>query len=334
MWQTRITDQLGIELPFVGAGMAIVGGPELTAAVSNAGGFGQFCLGPGAPDMLGAAIDQIRQYSDQPFGVDFIVEETAFGPATTEDHISVAIEREVPLCLFFWNPPPETWVDRLRTAGIKVWGTAYSVESARRLEALGADAVIVQTSEAGGHVRASLGAMALLPAVADAIPDTPVIAAGGIVDGRTAAAAFVLGADAVCVGTRLVASVESLASDAYKQHLLAAEPDETTVTTLFGPEWPDAPMRVITNRAVQRHEAGEAAPDGPIGNTTVFGQAYPMPPASAILPTVATEGDHEEMCLAAGAGVAGVRSVSPAGEIVAGIMADARRILDGVARRT
>ena len=84
MWNTEITRQLGIKLPFVGAGMAIVGSPELTAAVSNAGGVGLICLGPGAPEMLADRIDNIRRLSSAPFGVDFIVEETGFGPATTE----------------------------------------------------------------------------------------------------------------------------------------------------------------------------------------------------------------------------------------------------------
>jgi NAD(P)H-dependent flavin oxidoreductase YrpB (nitropropane dioxygenase family) len=196
-------------LPFVGAGMAIVGAPELTAAVSNAGGVGLFCLGPGAPEMLADRIDSIRRLTSAPFGVDFIVEETGFGPATTETHVEVAMAKGVPLAVFFWNPPEEQWMSKLKRAGIKVWGTAYSVESARRLKALGADAVIVQSHEAGGHVKSGLGAMSLVPAVVDALERTPVIAAGGIADGRTAAAAFMLGAQAVCVGTRLLASLEN-----------------------------------------------------------------------------------------------------------------------------
>lgn len=325
MWRTQITRQLGIKLPFVGAGMAIVGGPDLTAAVSNAGGVGLLCLGPGAPTQLAEAIDRTRHLTRRPFGVDFIVENTGFGPATTDDHIEIAAEKRVPLCVFFWNLPEKHWVDRLRRAGAKLWGTAYSVESAHGFEALGMDAVIVQSSEAGGHVKADLGAMSILPAVGDALEKTPLIAAGGIVDGRTAAAAFALGAQAVCVGTRLVASTESLASDTYKQCILAAQAGQTTVTTIFGPEWPGAPMRVIRNRAVARAERDEAPSGGPIGETMVFGQRYEMPPCSAVLPTAETKGDHEEMCLAAGAGVGGVRAVQPAGRIVAEIMRDAKR---------
>ena len=329
MWNTEITRQLGIKLPFVGAGMAIVGAPELTAAVSNAGGVGLFCLGPGAPEMLADRIDSIRRLTSAPFGVDFIVEETGFGPATTETHVEVAIAKGVPLAVFFWNPPEERWMSKLKRAGIKVWGTAYSVESARRLKAIGADAVIVQSHEAGGHVKSGLGAMSLVPAVVDALERTPVIAAGGIADGRTAAAAFMLGAQAVCVGTRLLASVESLASAEYKDRLVRAHGEDTAVTTIFGPEWPDAPMRVLRNRAVARSEQGNGAPEHPIGKTVVFGQSYEMPANSAVLPTTQTRGDHEEMCLAAGAGVAAVRSIEPAEQIVQSVMIDAWTTIRG-----
>ena len=323
MWNNEITRQLGIRLPFVGAGMAIVGSPALTAAVSNAGGIGLFCLGPGTPEMLADGIDSIRRLSSAPFGVDFIVEETGFGPATTEAHVEVAIAKRVPLAVFFWNPPEERWISELKRAGIKVWGTAYSVESARRLKALGADAVIVQSHEAGGHVRSDLGAMSLLPAVVDALERTPIIAAGGIADGRTAAAAFMLGAQAVCVGTRLLASDESLASAEYKERLVRAHGDDTVVTTIFGPEWPDAPMRVLKNSAVARSEQGNMPPKQLIGETVVFGRSYKMPANSAVLPTTQTRGDHEEMCLAAGASVAAVRSIEPADQIVRDMMTDA-----------
>ncbi len=333
MWQSEVMEQMGIDVPFVGAGMAIVGGPALTAGVSNAGGLGLFCLGPGTPELLGTSIDQIRQLTDRPFGVDFIVEDTSFGPATTEAHIDVVVEKKVPLVVFFWNPPPAEWVAKIRESGAKIWGTAYSVESALKLEELGVDAIIVQTNEAGGHVKATLGALSLIPATVAALNGTPVIAAGGIVDGPTAAAAFALGADAVCVGTRLVASVESLASDEYKERLLQAKSGETTVTTIFGPEWPDAPMRVIRNAAVAQSERGEGVPEGVIGKTLVFGQEYDMPACSAILPTLNTKGDHEAMCIAAGAGVGSITSVKTAAEIVSDVIDGAREAMRASAGR-
>ena len=332
MWHTAITRQMNVDLPFVGAGMAIVGGPDLTAAVSEAGGLGLFCLGPAAPSMLGEAIDDIRRRTRRPFGVDFIVEDTAFGPVTTDAHIAIAAEKRVPLCVFFWNPPRPHWIETLRAAGAKLWGTAYSVDSALELQTLGMDAIILQSSEAGGHVRAQDSALVLLPAVVDALERTPVIAAGGVVDGRAAAAAFALGAEAVCVGTRLLASAESQASDDYKARLLAAGESATCITPIFGPEWPGAPMRVLRNGAVARAERGEPAPDAPIGETHVFGQPYVMPAKSAILPTTRTRGDHEEMCLAAGAGVGRVHRIESARAIVADIMRDARVQIERLAK--
>jgi enoyl-[acyl-carrier protein] reductase II len=332
MWRTAITRQLNVDLPFVGAGMAIIGGPELTAAVSEAGGIGLFCLGPGAPSALGEAIDDIRRRTRRPFGVDFIVEDTAFGPATTDAHIAVAVEKRVPLCVFFWNPPKPHWIETLRAAGAKLWGTAYSVDGALQLKALGMDAVILQSSEAGGHTRAQDSAFVLLPAVVEALERTPVIAAGGVVDGSAAAAAFALGAEGVCVGTRLLASAESQASDEYKARLLAAGESATAVTAIFGPEWPGAPMRVLRNGAVVRAERGEPPPDAAIGETLVFGQPYVMPAHSAILPTTRTRGDHEEMCLAAGAGVGRVHSIQSARDIVADIMRDARARIERLAK--
>jgi enoyl-[acyl-carrier protein] reductase II len=131
------------------------------------------------------------------------------------------------------------------------------------------------------------------------------------------------------VGTRLVASEESAAHTEYKMRLVASEPRDTIVTTLFGPEWPDAPMRVLINNAVRRALAppAERSPTpSTIGETTVFGRQYAMPLNSSILPTVRTHGDFDEMCLAAGAGLSFVRKIEPAAAIV-------REIMDGAARQ-
>ena len=109
---------------------------------------------------------------------------------------------------------------------------------------------------------------------------------------------------------------------------MRAHADDTVVTTIFGPEWPDAPMRVLKNRAVARAEQGNI-PKHPVGETVVFGRSYEMPVNSAVLPTTQTRGDHEEMCLAAGAGVAAVRSIEPAEQIVQGLMTDAWALIRG-----
>jgi NAD(P)H-dependent flavin oxidoreductase YrpB (nitropropane dioxygenase family) len=150
-----------------------------------------------------------------------------------------------------------------------------------------------------------------------------VIAAGGIAGAASARAAMELGADAVCLGTRFVACAESPAHAGWKERILAADEHDTAITTLFGPEWPDAPMRVLRNRAVRRAAGDDAspAPSGPIGTASLGGARYPMPPASVMLPTAETEGDLEEMCLAAGESAAAIERVETAAAIVAGIAA-------------
>jgi NAD(P)H-dependent flavin oxidoreductase YrpB (nitropropane dioxygenase family) len=328
MWNTAITRTYGVDYPFIGAGMAMIAEPELVAAVSQAGGIGQLGTGPLPPPLLRGLIREVRGRTSRPFAVNLIVETTTLGPATTDDHISVCAEERVPIAVFFWNPPLERWVAMLREAGCRVWVTVGSAAETLEVLPLDPDAIIVQGREAGGHVRATESLLDLLPRIRSLAADRPLIAAGGIADGHAAAAAFTAGASAVCVGTRLVASEECAAHMEYKMRLVASEPRDTIVTTLFGPEWPDAPMRVLINNAVRRALAppAERSPaPSTIGETTVFGRQYAMPLNSSILPTVHTHGDFDEMCLAAGAGLSFVRKIEPAAAIV-------REIMDGAAR--
>jgi enoyl-[acyl-carrier protein] reductase II len=148
------------------------------------------------------------------------------------------------------------------------------------------------------------------------------------------AAALALGADAVSVGTRLVASQEAYAHDDYKRRIVAASAEDIARTALFGPEWPDQPMRVIRNRVVRewagRDHKTPPSSDPPhiIGRTVVLGQAYAMPKFSAILPTPDTTGDFEEMCLAAGEGTGLVKAIKPVAQIVPEMMDEAKRIIE------
>jgi enoyl-[acyl-carrier protein] reductase II len=308
--------------------MGFVSGPELTAAVSEAGGLGQMGTGPMPPPLLREYIGKIRGLTRRPFAINIIVETTAFGPLATVEHVNVLAEGRVPIVVFFWNPPPQAWIDTLRRAGTRVWLTAGNPTDVRTALALVPDALIVQGHEAGGHVRASLGLLPLLRMVKKTAHGIPLIAAGGIGDGQTAAAALAAGADAICVGTRLVATRESEAHDEYKARLVRAEADDTVVTDLFGPEWPNAPMRVVKNRAVERAFSGaKPPPTKTIGQTKIFGQPYAMPLHSAMLATRATTGDFEEMCLAAGVSVGGVTAVTPAQTVVESLMAEAAEAL-------
>ena len=197
----------------------------------------------------------------------------------------------------------------------------------------GVDAVIVQGKEAGGHNRSTGTTLTLVPAVVDAIAPIPVIAAGGIADGRGVAAVLALGAEAVWVGTRLVASQEAYAHEQYKRRIVEAEAADTVRTTIFGPEWPHQLMRVICNRVVGEWITRESevvyipGSRAFIGQTSFSGQHVLLEKFSALLPTPDTTGDFEEMCFAAGESVGLVKNVQPAAEIVREMMEEAGQII-------
>jgi enoyl-[acyl-carrier protein] reductase II len=167
----------------------------------------------------------------------------------------------------------------------------------------------------------------------DALGTVPVIAAGGIADGRGMAAALCLGAAGVCVGTRLVATVEANAHEEYKRRIVKATEEDIARTCIFGPEWPDAPMRVIRNRVVREWDGNDTRtppqPNPPqiIGNTVLGGSPYAMPKFSAVLPTPETTGDFEEMCLAAGESAALTNAIAGAQDVVRTIAKEAEQIL-------
>jgi NAD(P)H-dependent flavin oxidoreductase YrpB (nitropropane dioxygenase family) len=345
--RTRLTDEFGIPYPFVCAGMAFIGTPPLAAAVANAGGIG----------MLGAATEQApgvlslvratQALTDQPFGVNFIVDNTAFGPMTTDAHIDACVQAGVKLVTFHWNPPLAQWVEALHQAGAKVWFQTGLVEQALDATYAGVDGIIAQGSEAGGHVRATTRMIPAFETIRAAIPSSMlVLAAGGIADGRSVAEALAQGADGVWVGTRLVASIEANAHDEYKNRIVNALGRSTAHTTLFGPEWPGQRIHVLRNRVVKEWAGREdQIPNPPplpavIGHTTLMpysvpgGVPYDMPKFSAMVPTADTSGDFDEMCMPAGEGVRVIKSVQSAGHIVVEMMEGARAALEEQFRKS
>jgi NAD(P)H-dependent flavin oxidoreductase YrpB (nitropropane dioxygenase family) len=327
MFSTSITRTFGLTTPIVNAGMAMIARPALAAAVCEAGGLGTIGSDINPPDVLRDLVRQTRALTKRPFGVDLI------GDFVTDEHIAVLIEEQVALAIFFWTLPTLERVDRLKQNGIKVWMQIGRVAEAEQAVALDADALIVQGAEAGGHNRAEASTMTLFPRIRGRFRSLPLLAAGGIVDGRTMAAALVLGADAVWCGSRFLASQEAEAHDAYKDRVLSADVGDTAILSIYGPEWPGQAMRAIVNdgarSAIGRElEAIGDAEGQVIGSTVLNGQKIPVPRYSAILPTGDFDGDIEQACLTAGQSAGNIDEILPAGEIVRRMTSEARTALN------
>lgn len=239
--KTEITELLGIEYPIIQGGMAWVGTNELASAVSEAGGLGIIGSGGAPASWVKEQIQQVKKKTDKPFGVNVML----MNPEA--DAIAqVIVDEKVPV-VTTGAGNPEKYMEMWKAAGVKVIPVVASVALAKRMERTGADAVIAEGTESGGHIGETT-TMALVPQVVDAV-SIPVIAAGGIADGRGIAAAFMLGAKAVQMGTIFVASKESIASDAYKNKVVKAKDVDTKVTGRSTGH----PVRCIRNKQTQEY---------------------------------------------------------------------------------
>ena len=219
---TRITEMLGIEYPIIQGGMAWVAEHNLAAAVSEAGGLG-LIGGANAPgEVVREEIRKARELTKKPFGVNVML----LSPHA-DDVAKVVVEEGIKV-VTTGAGNPEKYMDMWKAAGVKVIPVVASVALARRMEKYGADAVVAEGMESGGHIGEET-TMTLVPQVADAV-SIPVIAAGGIGDGRGIAAAFMLGAEAVQIGTRFVVSKESIVHENYKERIIKAKDIDSTVT--------------------------------------------------------------------------------------------------------
>ncbi len=203
MFHTAVCDLLNIKYPLLQGAMQGGGGPDLVAAVSEAGGLGVLPTFGGTEEKLREDIEAVRRRTDKPFGVNI----TAMGQGFTESRASIIIEKDVPVCTTGRADPGEKAVRMLKDAGVKVVSVIPTVELAKRMEDEGADAIVASGTEAGGHV-GTIATMPLIPMVVDAV-NVPVIATGGIGDARGFLAAFSLGALGVQIGTRFMATTES-----------------------------------------------------------------------------------------------------------------------------
>jgi NAD(P)H-dependent flavin oxidoreductase YrpB (nitropropane dioxygenase family) len=324
MLTTRFTELVGCSVPIQQAGMGAVAPPELAAAVSEAGGLGMLGTarsGAHTVAALGALLDKVHALTTRPFGVNFIV--TPRNLASTEPECFTLAARAARVVEFFYGWPEPTLVETVHRHGALVSWQVGSREEALAAAEAGCDLVVAQGVEAGGHVRGTIGLLALLDEVLEAV-EMPVLAAGGIGSGRAMAAALAAGASGVRVGTRFVAAEEANAHPAYVEQLIAARAADTVYTEAFSVGWPDAPHRVLRScianaAAFPSEEIGECPSlDGTQETITRF---------QCLAVDRGTTGAIEAMSLWAGESVGGVKRVQPAAEIVRELAGEAEALL-------
>ena len=319
---TPLVDILGCELPILGAGMGGVARHQLAAAISNAGGFG--CLGMvrEPPARVRREIEAYRHLSDRPFAVNLI-------PAATERNlldaqIEVCLAQSVPAMVLFWEPDTDL-IHRLKAEGRLVIHQVGSVREAEVALRAGADVLIAQGVEAGGHVRGEVSTLALLPEIV-ALSPAPVAASGGIANGAALVAVLALGAQGASCGSAFVATHEANAHTHHKQRLLASGAADTLLTDRFFRNWPmPAPVRVLRNAVTEgRHDALYAKRETPAigeqdgGPVHLFSTDSPLQDAT---------GDIEAMALYAGQSCGQIHAVCGAAERVRQLVSEATTCL-------
>lgn len=239
--KTRVTELLGIEYPIIQGGMAWVAEYHLAAAVSNAGGLGLIGAANAPAEWVREQIQEVRKLTDKPFGVNIML----MSP-NADEVAKMIVEEQVPV-VTTGAGNPEKYMTMWKGAGVKVIPVVASVAMAKRMERCGADAIVAEGTEAGGHIGENT-TMVLVPQIADAV-SIPVIAAGGIADGRGIAAALLLGAEAVQMGTHFVVTKESQVHQNYKNCILKAKDIDSRVTG----RTTGHPVRAIRNQMTKEY---------------------------------------------------------------------------------
>jgi nitronate monooxygenase len=308
---TPVCELLGIEQPIVQAPMAAI--PPLAAAVSNAGALGMVTLT--WSDDAGALVREVASLTARPFGGNLVLAEDQ------HRRLDQALEAGLRIVSFMWGDP-SGYIEAVHAAGGVVMHTVGSAEEARRSVASGVDVVVAQGWEAGGHVWSTVATLPLVPAVVDAVAPVPVIAAGGIGDGRGVAAVLALGAQAAWLGTRFLLAQEMPIHEDYRRALIAAaETDPQMYPNLYEVGWPDSPHRALRNSTAT---AWEAAGRPPLAHRPGAGDVIAhFASGEAIVryepapPMVGTTGEIEALSMWAGQGVALARQPQSAADIVA-----------------
>ena len=307
--QTEITELLGIQYPIIQGGMAWVAEHHLAAAVSEAGGLGLIGAANAPAEWVREQIRAAKNLTEQPFGVNIML------MSPYADEVAQVVVEEGVKVVTTGAGSPEKYMERWKQSGIRVIPVVASVALAKRMERCGADAVVAEGCESGGHVGEST-TMALVPQVVDAV-QIPVIAAGGIADGRGIAAAFMLGAKAVQMGTRFIATQEAQVHESYKNQVLRAKDIDTRVTGRSTGH----PVRALRNEMTKRYL--ELEQDGAsfeeLEQLTLGG-----------LRRAVVEGDVRMGSMMAGQCAGLVREILPCSELVPQLMQEAKACMKGI----
>lgn len=313
MISTVINESLGIEYPIFQGGMAWVADAYLAAGVSNAGGLGLIAAMNSNGEQLREEIRKCRELTDKPFGVNIML------MSPFADEVSDVVVEEGIKVVTTGAGNPGKYMAKWLEAGIKVIPVVPSVALARKMEKMGAFALVAEGGESGGHV-GELTTMALVPQVVDAV-SIPVIAAGGIADGRQVAAAFMLGAVGIQVGTRFLVAEECTISQEYKDKVLKAKDIDSVVTgKRLG-----HPVRSIRNAFTREYAKAE------YDSANVSDEELEKM-ASGVLRLAAREGDVKNGCVLAGQVASMVKKEQPAREIIVEMFTEAEEVLSGATK--
>ena len=324
----NLCEMLGIDVPLVLAPMGGAVGPDLAAAVCNAGGLGTLPLWTRDIPTLKETVEATRALTSKPFAVNLNMQ------FPQEERLEACLELGVPVISFFWDDPGHL-IRKAKDAGAVVMHSVGHAYEARKAVDDGVDIIVAQGWEAGGHVRGTVATMPLVTAVVDAVGDTPVIAAGGIADGRGLAAAFALGASGGWIGTRFLASHEATIHPDYRARILASSENDTVyLEDLFDGGWPAAPHRALRNSTINAWEAAGCPPVGQRAGADDVILHYASRPDvlryDSHTPSPEAKGDVEPGSLWAGQTVGTVNRSQPAADIVHEIMDEARRVIAGL----
>ncbi len=306
---TPVCELFGVNYPIVQTGMGFVSGPRLTAATANAGGLGILASATMSYSELAAAIEETRSLTAKPFGVNLRADAPDAG-----QRVELLISRQVKVASFALAPRPEL-IARLKDAGVVVVPSVGARRHAEKVAAWGADAVVVQGSEGGGHT-GQVATTVLLPQVVDAV-DIPVIAAGGFFDGRGLAAALAYGAAGIAMGTRFLLTSDSPVPDAIKQRYLAATVADTVVTSALD----GVPQRLLEGLAMRR------AHDLPLGQVLLAANT------PALLRAAMVDGRTDFGVMATGQVTGLIEDLPSCAELIERIVSQAEAVLAGLAGR-